>query len=114
VEEFYATSNCESDPFRYRIDPLEQASILRQLEQRGSRVVAIFHSHPQGDAFPSSRDKELAYYPEAAYLILSLRNWDYPELRGFSIREGKVEEIRVRLLSSGSSSCGRREPGDEA
>ena len=42
-------------------------------------MVAIYHSHTRSPAFPSRTDVELATWPDAAYLIVSLAS-DPPEL----------------------------------
>jgi hypothetical protein len=44
------------------------------------------------EAYPSRTDVELAAYPDAAHLILSLADQDTPVLRAFSIRDGQVTE----------------------
>jgi hypothetical protein len=40
----------------------------------------------------------MAYYPDACYLILSLGDPNQPELRGFWIREGEVDEEEIHLV----------------
>ena len=98
VERFYPTANREASPVHYRVDPVEQFRILRELEGYGWRVVGIFHSHPEESARPSPEDIAMAYYPDACYLILSLGDPNQPELRGFWIREGEVDEEEIHLV----------------
>jgi proteasome lid subunit RPN8/RPN11 len=53
------------------------------------------------EAYPSRTDVELAAYPEAAYLILSLADPDAPVLRAFRIRDGQVDEERLERRTAG-------------
>ncbi|MDH7499086.1 MAG: M67 family metallopeptidase [candidate division NC10 bacterium] len=99
VERFYPTGNREASPVRFRVDPSEQLQVLRAIEELGWSMVGIFHSHVGGPAFPSPEDIQLAYDPDVLYVILSLQDQDHPQLRGFWIREGKVQEEPIHLLA---------------
>ena len=48
-------------------------------------------------AYPSAADLEMGCYPEALSLIRSLTDRERPTLRAFRIREGKIEEVEVRV-----------------
>ena len=72
--------------------PRDLFRILRELERSGRELVGIFHSHPATAAYPSATDVQLAFYPEACYLILSLADPERPVLRAFRIAEGRVSE----------------------
>ncbi len=91
----YRMANAERSPVIYRMDPAEQLRVFNDIEDKGLDLVAIYHSHTRSPAYPSATDVQLAYYPEAVYLIVSLRDADSPDLRGFRILEGKVEEIEL-------------------
>jgi proteasome lid subunit RPN8/RPN11 len=95
----YPMSNVERSPVFYRVDPKEQLRIMNECEEEGLELVAIYHSHTRSPAYPSSTDVSLAYYPEAAYLIVSLADPEAPDLRGFRITDGKVKEIELELES---------------
>jgi proteasome lid subunit RPN8/RPN11 len=59
-------------------------------------MVAIFHSHPSSAAYPSHTDVNLAFYEDAVYVIVSLVERT-PVVKGFSIREGKIEEVEITV-----------------
>ena len=59
--------------------------------RRGDEVAAIYHSHTMSPASPSRTDMELASWPEAAYLIVSLAS-DPPEIRAWRLIEGSPPE----------------------
>lgn len=89
---FYPTDNAERSRTRYSVPPAELLRITREIEAREEDLYAIFHSHPETEAYPSATDIRLAFYPEAYYLILSLADPDRPVLRAFTIRDGQVTE----------------------
>ena len=94
-ERYVAMRNASRSPFRYSIDEAEQLAAWTDLESRGESVLAIVHSHVASPAVPSNTDVELAYFPEALYLICSLATPDQPEIRAWSIRESVVKEIEL-------------------
>jgi len=61
----------------------------------GLEHLGIYHSHPTGDNAPSPRDLEQAYYPDAAYFIISPLP-DAPQaIRAFAIRDNTCAELNV-------------------
>jgi len=92
VQRLYRLANSEQSPLSYRLDPLEQLRAFEDMEAQGWELLAIYHSHPASPACPSPRDVDLAYYPAAIYLIVSLLDPARPMLRGFRLVEGRVSE----------------------
>ncbi|WP_425147315.1 Mov34/MPN/PAD-1 family protein [Deinococcus sp.] len=65
----YPLPNIAADPqHRYLADPASLLRALRAMEREGLTLAAIYHSHPQGRARPSSTDLALAQY-RVPYLI---------------------------------------------
>jgi proteasome lid subunit RPN8/RPN11 len=87
----YRATNSEASPLRYNLDPQDQFRIMREMEDAGEELAAIYHSHTHSPAYPSQTDISLASYPDTVYLILSLAEGEEP-LRGFHIVDGKVDE----------------------
>lgn len=80
----------------YEIDPQQLIDLeFRELPAHEEEIVAIYHSHPASPAFPSATDLELAFWPEAVYLICSLAEGEEAVLRGFHLRDGSAAEIRL-------------------
>jgi len=90
----YKMTNVEKSPVSYLMDSAEQFKAIKDMRVNGLLMVAIFHSHPASPAYPSGTDVALAFYEDAAYVIVSLIE---PEavVRAFSIREGAVTEIGI-------------------
>ena len=70
---------------------------MRDIRAAGLELLGIYHSHPNSDNLPSLRDIERAYYPDAAYFIISPRA-DAPQpIRAYSIREGRWAELEIEI-----------------
>ena len=93
----YRSINAEASPLRYSLDSADQFRIMREMEERGEELLAIYHSHTASDPYPSQTDVNLAAYPDSVYLIVSLQNAEDPELRGYWIRDGKIDEAELEV-----------------
>jgi [CysO sulfur-carrier protein]-S-L-cysteine hydrolase len=93
----YRATNAEASPVRYGLDPQEQYRIMMEIEEQGWTLGAIYHSHTRSPAYPSQTDVNLAFYPDALYLIVSLRDPERPDLRAFTIVEGKIDEGELAI-----------------
>jgi proteasome lid subunit RPN8/RPN11 len=96
VKVFRAT-NAEASPVRYSLDPSEQLRISNEIEASGWELGAIYHSHTRSRAYPSQTDVNLAFYPDALYLIVSLEDPDSPDLRAFRIVEERIDEAELEI-----------------
>jgi proteasome lid subunit RPN8/RPN11 len=96
VMRLYKSKNANLSPASYALDPDQQYRIFRDIEDRGLKLVGIYHSHPSSPATPSDTDVAQAYYPESAYVVISLANPSEPQVRAFRItNEGVAEEDLV-------------------
>jgi [CysO sulfur-carrier protein]-S-L-cysteine hydrolase len=98
AEHFFAMRNADASPVTYRLDPKEQITIFDEIDEKGWDLQGIFHSHTHSEAYPSETDRGQAFYPDAHYLLVSLQDRANPVLRGYSIREGEIEEQEVRIV----------------
>ncbi len=95
VTQIYKMTNTQHSPINYLMDPREQFVAFKEMRTRGISLLAIYHSHPHTQAYPSKTDVRLAYYPEAAYLILSLQDKMKPVLNAYRIssnNEGTITQ----------------------
>jgi proteasome lid subunit RPN8/RPN11 len=93
--------NADHSTTSYMLDSREQFQVFDQMEKEGLAPVAIFHSHPHSPAVPSTRDLELAFYPDSLYLIISLMDSDSPEGHVYHIAEGRVQEVEMEVVEDG-------------
>lgn len=97
LEEFYPLSNQDRSGTSFYIDPKELLETVKLIRSKRLRMLAVFHSHLEADAYPSAKDIRLAYDPDLIHLICSLARPKETALRAFRIRDGKVTELKVQL-----------------
>jgi proteasome lid subunit RPN8/RPN11 len=90
----YRATNAAASPLRYEIDGAEQYRIQMEIEDADLDLGAIYHSHTRTAPYPSQTDINLAFYPDAMYVIVGLAG-DKPQIRGFEIRDGRVQEAEL-------------------
>jgi [CysO sulfur-carrier protein]-S-L-cysteine hydrolase len=87
----HRATNAAASPLRYEIDGAEQYRIQMEIYDAGLDLGAIYHSHTRTEPYPSQTDINLAFYPDALYVIVGLAN-EEPDVRAYSIRDGEVSE----------------------
>ena len=95
VVRVYRGRNVDESPYTYRLDDQQLLRFLREMDEDGLDIVGIYHSHTASEAVPSRTDVARAFYPEAVYVIISLRQSEHPVVRGFRIVDGTVAEEDV-------------------
>jgi [CysO sulfur-carrier protein]-S-L-cysteine hydrolase len=96
VRVYRARNVAPSPKLAYEIDGAEQYKIQMEIEHTGLDLGAIYHSHPRTEPYPSQTDINLAFYPDAVYVIVGLRGTQ-PEVRAYSIRDGAVLEAELLI-----------------
>ena len=95
AQQLYKMTNIEKSSVSYMMDPEEQFRVMKDMRKNGHKMVAIYHSHPHSQAYPSLKDISLAFYSDQIYLIVGLTDKNLPEVRAFEILEGKVREVQI-------------------
>ena len=93
---FHPAVNGDASPFRYSIESRDLLRIVTDIDDAGEDLLAIYHSHTRSPAFPSRTDVELALWPDAAYLIVSLKD-AAPDLKAFTIRDGRIAKRELEI-----------------
>lgn len=97
VERVYQMTNTDKSSETFFMDPKEQFKVMKETRNLGLKMVGIYHSHPETEAYPSAHDVELAFYPEISYVIISLRDKDNPRIRLFRIVDGEISEEGAQI-----------------
>jgi proteasome lid subunit RPN8/RPN11 len=92
--------NTAASPFRYEMDGMEQYRIQTEIEDAGLQLGAIYHSHTRSAPEPSQTDINLAFYPEALYVIVGLKG-PVPDVRAWRIVDGAVSEAQLEIEDDG-------------
>jgi [CysO sulfur-carrier protein]-S-L-cysteine hydrolase len=93
-------TNAAASPMRYALDPDEQFSAYKLMDDEGLALGGVFHSHTHTEAFPSPTDVRLAS-EDVPYVIVSLARAP-AEIRAFRIvknswmdEDGEIVEVPV-------------------
>lgn len=87
----------------YAMDPLELDQVIHEGESKGLRLKAIYHSHPDHDAYFSDEDKAFASpfgeptYPESAQVVISIYNRAVKIIRAFAWSEENHDFIEIPI-----------------
>jgi len=73
---------------------------MREIRAAGLDFLGIYHSHPNSANEPSPRDISWAYYPDAAYFILSPLPESPRPVRAFAIRNARATELEIQIVAS--------------
>jgi len=100
----------------FLMDPKEHLAVLNEMDRRKLSLIAVYHSHPEHDAYFSATDRAQAClfdpaepdYPDAFHIVLSVRGgrfaraaaflWD-PAIKDFAERELEVIDSEAAIGS---------------
>lgn len=93
IDHLYAVENRLHSPTAFEMDPRQQVQAMLDAEAQGLTLLATYHSHPAGPAYPSASDVARATYPELAHIIIALEEQQRPSVRAFTIVAERIHEI---------------------
>ncbi|MCP3892472.1 MAG: M67 family metallopeptidase [Desulfobulbaceae bacterium] len=100
ITKAYPMNNIDESRIHYSFDPQEQFKTVKEIRNKGLKVLAVYHSHPETPARPSEEDIRLAYDPEVSYVIISLceeKGRGREDVKSFKIRKGQVEPEELTI-----------------
>ena len=92
----HPTENARPSRFSFEIDGRVLMKLLDELEDAGAAPGVIYHSHTRTEPVPSQTDINLAFYPEAVYIIVGLAGKE-PDVRAFRIVDGEVSQTELEV-----------------
>jgi [CysO sulfur-carrier protein]-S-L-cysteine hydrolase len=95
----YPVENVHHSPVAFEMEPVQQVKAMVAMEEEGLDLLAIYHSHPGGPAWPSATDVAKALYPDVIQIIISLENRNHPRLAAFRISDGNVWSMNWTVTS---------------
>lgn len=96
VQTIWRMANVDKSPVSFSMDMEQLRRVLLRIHQRGEQLLGIYHSHPTAPPIPSAEDIAYAYYPEAAYIIVSLAQ-KQPTFGCYRVRGKDAIPCRVSL-----------------
>jgi proteasome lid subunit RPN8/RPN11 len=94
----HRATNAAASPLRYEIDGMEQYRIQSAIEDAGLELGAIYHSHTRSAPEPSQTDVNLAFYPEALYVIVGVKDPTADDVRAWRIVDGQVTQAELEIV----------------
>ncbi len=91
VKDVFPTKNIENSPYSFTVSPEELIKAYETAEKKSLDVIAIFHSHPDSAAYPSSTDKKFMETNPVPWIIYSNSN---NELKAY-ILESDIVPLRI-------------------
>jgi proteasome lid subunit RPN8/RPN11 len=98
VQKAFKLKNSEESPVRYSMSPQDQLKVYEEMEKESMEMVAIYHSHPQTIPFPSETDVKLAFYPDVASIIISLKE-EESVVKAFRIGKEAISLEEIEVIS---------------
>lgn len=90
----YATDNQHRSPVIYKVDDQQLCEAVSEIRHERHDLIGIYHSHVKTDPVPSRTDIQQATWPEAFYLIVSLKE-RRPRVRAWRIVDGQVTAHQI-------------------
>lgn len=95
ISKLFKTKNIAQSIDEYELDPLEQVKAFEEIDRLSLSLLGVYHSHPHHPSNPSGLDIQQAFYPDTVFFIISLLDFDNPQLKAFKICEGEVMEEEI-------------------
>lgn len=90
----HPTRNFADAPDAFEIDPAEHIRLLRTLRGTGREIVGCYHSHPNGEARPSPRDRAQAQGEGFVWLIAAVTPESDGHIAAFVFSAGDFAPLR--------------------
>lgn len=92
----YPIANAATDAsVLFALSASEQLAAVKNMQERGQTLFAVYHSHPQAPAFPTVIGDNTTDYPDALHLIISLNTRGVLEMRGFQMKNKQLQEVNL-------------------
>ncbi len=92
----HRADNALASPYAYEISSEDLYRIQMEIDDADLELGAIYHSHTRSDPYPSQTDINLAFYPDAVYVIVGVAG-EEPVVKTWTIRDGQVAEAELEV-----------------
>lgn len=94
----YRAANKHVSPMKFEIEPAELLKLYDEIEARGWRIGAIYHSHVRSRPYPSQTDVNFAAnWPGVEWIIVGLARGEQPDVHSYLIEDGVVREVPLQV-----------------
>ena len=93
VEKIFLTENIEKSPVNFTISAEQRLEADKMERESELKIIGIFHSHPDSQAYPSSTDKKFMELNPVIWIIFSGTSRDFKAY----VLEAKILEIQIKI-----------------
>ena len=94
VEKIFLTENTEKSPVNFTISAEQILEADRMERNLSLKIIGIFHSHPNSQAYPSETDKK---YMDLNPVIWIIYSGTSKEFKAFRL-ESTIKEVRLEII----------------
>lgn len=70
ISDIGVSDNIADNPYMFfEVDPATRIRVEKQCRMNGTKVIGVFHTHPNGKSEPSRTDSKMIYEPGLVWLI---------------------------------------------
>jgi proteasome lid subunit RPN8/RPN11 len=89
----------------FLMEPREHLAVMNEIDRRRLKLGAVYHSHPDHDAYFSATDRAQACsfdpaepdYPDTVYIVISVRNRKFARAAAFRWDSGSKDFVETGL-----------------
>ena len=103
VREVHQSANRAASPAnQFEIDPQLRFDLERRMRQESLDLVGVYHSHPDGGAWPSETDIDRAWESDLVWLIIDVKDGIAVATRAHLLLEPKLrfKETSIEIISN--------------
>ena len=93
VEKIFLTQNIEHSPVNFTISAEQRLEADKIEKESDLKIIGIFHSHPNSEAYPSDTDKKFMGLNPGVWVIFSGISKDFKAY----ILENEIKEIQIEI-----------------
>ncbi|MGD2106738.1 MAG: M67 family metallopeptidase [Nitrosopumilaceae archaeon] len=93
VNKIFLTQNIEQSPVNFTISAEQRLEADKIERESKMKIIGIFHSHPNSEAYPSNTDKKFMELNPGVWIIFSGVSKDFKAY----ILENEVNEIPIEI-----------------
>lgn len=93
VERVFLTKNIDQSPVNFTISAEQRLEADKMEKELQLKIIGIFHSHPDSEAYPSSTDKKFMDLNPVVWVIFSGISKDFKAY----VLESEISEIPIEI-----------------
>jgi [CysO sulfur-carrier protein]-S-L-cysteine hydrolase len=90
----------------FLMEPREHLAVMREIDQRRLALKAVYHSHPDHDAYFSATDRAQACsfepeepdYPDTVYIVISVLEGKFARAAAFAWDAARKDFVETKLV----------------